>query len=479
MTSITSADGIEMRVVISCIAGSGNAAAEVPAERMIKNFGPEAMFFVGVACGLRPYELGDVVTSDVVWAYEYAKTQSTGNLDRSRAKASPRHLTKDVEFFTAHAKWKSQFASILAGLPKAQLPRRTVDPTIHPSIWIASGEKVMGNGELVELNKVHDKIRAGEMEGYGFADACENQRPGVSWLVVRGISDYGDLTKDGKALAQQAANSSGNDTFIPNKDEYHAPAAVAAATFLRAFLETTYRRLEESSNSANSRRASTSGTLNDRQIEAMAGNGLLISEEFDRRQIKQACYELRVGSVYYELGDDKSRIDASAYGYVLLKPRQLTVVITKEVLNLPDDIVGRVLTKGRLFSVGILPVNTYADPGFNGNLGIVLFNVTDKYLRLSMGDAIAKIEFSRLAEPVVRPYSGQHGYQTRIWPIPEDVVMSDAQLQKDDRFRAKPSPSGGDTHRDDGLVGVRRLAAGAMIVGVAAIVIAIVAILSR
>lgn len=122
-----------------------------------------------------------------------------------------------------------------------------------------------------------------------------------------------------------------------------------------------------------------------------------------------------------------------AGGDILIKPRQLLVIITMESVDLPADLLGRVLLKGKLFSVGLMPVNTYADPGFAGRLGIVLFNASNNYLRIRPGEPIAKVEFARLTEPVSRPYQGQHGYQTGIWPIAGDMVLSEREVQRDSR----------------------------------------------
>jgi len=122
-----------------------------------------------------------------------------------------------------------------------------------------------------------------------------------------------------------------------------------------------------------------------------------------------------------------------AGGDVLIKPKQLLVIITMESVELPPDILGRVLLKGKMFSVGLMPVNTNADPGFAGRLGIVLFNASNNYLRIRPGEPIAKVEFARLAEPVSRPYRGQHGYQTGIWPIAGDMVLSEQEVQHDKR----------------------------------------------
>lgn len=176
------------------------------------------------------------------------------------------------------------------------------------------------------------------------------------------------------------------------------------------------------------------GTLPDHEIESMCMQGLLIEENFERARIKQACYELRCGNVYYDLSQSTTPVSVGEGENILLKPKQTIVLITMESLRLPPNILGRILTKGILFSLGILPVNTYADPGFSGRLGIVFHNLSNSYIRITQGDPIAKIEFSRLQEPVSRPYEGQHGYQTQIWPIRTDMVLTETEKKTDRRI---------------------------------------------
>lgn len=180
----------------------------------------------------------------------------------------------------------------------------------------------------------------------------------------------------------------------------------------------------------------TIGTLADFEIAAHSEKHDLIEEGFDARRVKQACYELTAGSVYYDLSDNKKRHEVKKGEYVLVKPKQLLVVITSEKLRLAPDMLGRILTKGHLFSLGLMPVNTYADPGFSGHLGIVLYNVSNHYIKLPQGEPIAKIEFCRLQYPVRVPYHGQHGYETQIWPIRDDLVLSDGDVASDPRVKS-------------------------------------------
>ncbi len=164
------------------------------------------------------------------------------------------------------------------------------------------------------------------------------------------------------------------------------------------------------------------GTLADSEIVRLAKAGELITHNFSEGSVKQACYELRASEVYYEPPDGQSK--TAQNGRIVIRPRHLVVVITEETIALPNNMLGRILSKGQLFSVGLVPVNTYADPGFSGRLGIVLQNVSDNYIKISPGDCIAKLEFSRLELPVSAPYDGQHGYQTKLWPFQSDNVLN-------------------------------------------------------
>lgn len=179
------------------------------------------------------------------------------------------------------------------------------------------------------------------------------------------------------------------------------------------------------------------GTLNDVQIKHFAETGLLISKGFNPDNIHQTCYELSASNIYYDQSNNFERIDInqSGYKYILIKPKQSVIIITSEELKIPYNCLGRILTKGKLFSIGLLPINTYADPGFIGNLGIIFHNSSTDYLKIFPGEPIAKIEFSILESNVETPYNGQHGYKTNIWPIPVEYKLTDEEISKDTRIQ--------------------------------------------
>lgn len=172
------------------------------------------------------------------------------------------------------------------------------------------------------------------------------------------------------------------------------------------------------------------GTLTDQDIKNYVKRGKLITGDFKETSIKQACYELRASNTYYHpIESDVKKELKKDEKYILLRPNQLVVIITKEKLDIPNDILGRILTKGSLFSLGVNAVNTYVDPGFKGRLGIVFQNQTTQYLKIPVDQPIAKIEFSKLHKAVIEPYHGQHGYETEIWPIRRDFFVGEKELK--------------------------------------------------
>lgn len=153
--------------------------------------------------------------------------------------------------------------------------------------------------------------------------------------------------------------------------------------------------------------------------------------------IGPSCYELRMGTVYYDLTESDRPINVTGCNSVLIKPGHRVVLITQEELVIPPDIIARVASKGSLFSVGLSPVSTYADPGFSGNIGVVTQNISDKYIELPIGESIAKVDFSILSSPALAPYSGQHGFQTGIWPIKHQLQKSYNEVKRDPRVRSE------------------------------------------
>jgi dCTP deaminase len=180
--------------------------------------------------------------------------------------------------------------------------------------------------------------------------------------------------------------------------------------------------------------------LTDAEITAEMAAGRLLRNA-EAAQVGPACYELRMGRIYYDLTEAAQRFEMVEGRKVLIKPGHRVVLITQEELIVPPDMIARIISKGSLFSIGLSPVCTFADPGFQGNLGIVTQNISDKYIEVPVGESIAKADFSRLSKPVSHPYQGQHGFQTQIWPIKYHLQKTYSEIKNDARVGSEKEES--------------------------------------
>lgn len=162
-----------------------------------------------------------------------------------------------------------------------------------------------------------------------------------------------------------------------------------------------------------------------------------ILANYKKDNIGPCCYELRMGDVYYDLTESNKRIELSYNQDVIIKPGHLVVLITAEDVNIPNDMTARVISKGSLFSIGLTPVCTNVDPGFDGKMGIVTQNISNKYIAIPKNEALAKIDFSMLSCETTKPYKGQHGFQTQVWPIKEHFQKTYNEIKSDPRVESE------------------------------------------
>jgi dCTP deaminase len=186
-----------------------------------------------------------------------------------------------------------------------------------------------------------------------------------------------------------------------------------------------------------------SGVLVDEDIISLGTKGLLVCEGFDPKQVKQSCYELRVGEIAYFLSrpEAERKQAITKEKPLIVRPQEVVTIITLEKINLPDFILGRIISKGQLFSIGLSPVITYADPGFEGNLGITFINHSKRNIQFKLFDSISKIEFERLGKSVKHQYKGQHNYASGIWPIDAsrfvpNRVIEEKQIQNNELLKS-------------------------------------------
>lgn len=172
-----------VRVALA-LAGKGNQAAAAITERAIAHFGPAAVIFVGVAGALQPHlALGDVVVANPVYAYHGATSEDTGTTARPRAW----ELSHSAHQIAAHVERDIDW---VGGLTEGSGPRVHFGPVAAGEIALYSGVSDVRRW----LREHYNDALAVEMEAAGVAQAGHLNK-GLPAIMVRGISDFADITK--------------------------------------------------------------------------------------------------------------------------------------------------------------------------------------------------------------------------------------------------------------------------------------------
>jgi nucleoside phosphorylase len=198
---------------IATFGTAGNLDAAAATASLLAEFKPKLVVMIGIAAGMRTkVALGDVVISDRVVAYEGGALLEKGvNQPRPEMFRPTYAVQQDVtQYLASQASVKVRLANAWR-LQDLRLPQSSeagdVSKDVMPkAATIASGDKLLRDpNKFIQLRELHGKIDTAEMEAAGIFTACF--QAGVDALVIRGISDFGDSTKDNQfhELAAKAA----------------------------------------------------------------------------------------------------------------------------------------------------------------------------------------------------------------------------------------------------------------------------------
>lgn len=235
-TNLQRQSGSSIVVYITMIGEARNKSCVNVCRDIFEQFKVGACILVGIAGGNKEkVQLGDVVASLQLYDIEGGKSQlyffnrfQKVQL-RLESYTPPTSIKRNIQNLDpSKHKWQECFNECMAHYQGESLSKPInaeawkAKPSFRPGI-IVVGEKVLADGSLPKTaKKLSDQVFAVEMEGSGFASACNHCK--VPWLDIRGISDLANPKKN---------------------DGWHVPASVAAATLTRIFLEKEYRKEAE------------------------------------------------------------------------------------------------------------------------------------------------------------------------------------------------------------------------------------------
>jgi deoxycytidine triphosphate deaminase len=98
-----------------------------------------------------------------------------------------------------------------------------------------------------------------------------------------------------------------------------------------------------------------------------------------------------------------------------LSPGEMAVIITKELLNVPDNMAGEVGPMARILSEGLLVLAaSHVDPGYRGPLTARVINLLDTPYTLKFDERVLTLRFYKLESDTDRSYTDNKTYEERV-----------------------------------------------------------------
>jgi len=140
-----------------------------------------------------------------------------------------------------------------------------------------------------------------------------------------------------------------------------------------------------------------------------------ILEGFEEDNVQGAGVDLRVERVYNitsgaSLGAEERRlpeVEEMEGGKFTLEPEEYHLLLTREKVNLPSDLIAFIYPRSTLFRSGVSLRTAVVDPGYRGRLTIGLVNEGAGDFTLEKGASVAQIVFAGL-EGTAKSYSGKY-----------------------------------------------------------------------
>ena len=241
----------KLQALIVYIEEPGDLECSIAAMRVFQEYDCDLAVLCGIAAGLHnEIKKYSVIISKGIVDYEPQRLESGGKIFKIlclkklqktkityRAKTYSiidKKLLRDILYIeTDPDEWRKYYHETVIKHGKINNSKFDIQQVEKAELKIgiiASGRKLIANDEILKALRKSIPIEKGivavEMESAGFCIACNEFS--ISWLVIRGISDYGGEDKN----------------ELSNKEHQHI-AAFGAFTALLHYLKNNYRRETE------------------------------------------------------------------------------------------------------------------------------------------------------------------------------------------------------------------------------------------
>lgn len=123
-------------------------------------------------------------------------------------------------------------------------------------------------------------------------------------------------------------------------------------------------------------------------------------KDFDDQCVKGASYDFRAGETVVVARPDENRYiteSLSDAGEIPIKPGYAAAFESYEMLDLPENVKGRLSLRSTLANKKLFYSGGLVDPGYWGNLYFTLFNLGNHEVTVAYGERIVSGEFVEIA----------------------------------------------------------------------------------
>jgi len=176
--------------------------------------------------------------------------------------------------------------------------------------------------------------------------------------------------------------------------------------------------------------------LSDKDIKQAIKEGKLRIKPLEENQIMPVGIDLRLGNEFRRFKlDTKSHIDPTKDTFedstelvkidddssFILHPGEFILGITKEYVELPDDLAARIDGRSSLGRLGIIVHSTagHVDPKFRGRLTLEISNIGRLPVSLIPNMKFCSLIFEKTSSPVEKGYKGK--YLGQLGPVASKI----------------------------------------------------------
>jgi dCTP deaminase len=137
---------------------------------------------------------------------------------------------------------------------------------------------------------------------------------------------------------------------------------------------------------------------------ALDGESLIRLDTFQPANIRQASYDLRLGTASYAVGDEVPIQLHDKQPYLTIAPGQFALLTTVEVLKMPVDLLGFITLRNTYKMQGLINVSGFhVDPTHQGILVFAVNNIGPSDIRLRLEDDTFTIFFAQVDGDTEKP----------------------------------------------------------------------------